>query len=106
MLDLLGAAALVVAFLFVLYFANRQRMQEGLAWLETQPENVARLYLRVTSEVDAYWLHVQMKDGKKRLIAAPWELEETLRRLEPLGLRLAENDRALVEAALRDRAPA
>ena len=104
MLELLGATAAVIVFLSISYFAGRRKKREGLAWLETQPGDVARLYLRAAPEIDAYWLHAAMKNGRKRLIAAPWEVEETLRRLEPTGLRLSAEDQAALDAALARKA--
>lgn len=100
MLELLGAAAAVIAFLSISYVLGRQRKREGLAWLQAQPGNVSRLYLRADPETGTYWLHAEMRNGKKRPIAAPWEVEETLRKLAPTGLRLSAEDRAVLDAAL------
>jgi hypothetical protein len=100
MLELVGAAAAVIVFLSFSYFAGRRKKREGFAWLQAQPQNVARLYLRAAPEIDGYWLHAAMKNGRKRLIAAPWEIEETLRRLAPSGLRLSAEDQAALDAVL------
>lgn len=106
MLELVGATAAVIVFLSISYLAGRRKKREGLAWLEAQPGNVARLYLRAAPEIDAYWLHAAMKNGRKRLVAAPWEVEETLRRLAPTGLRLSAEDQVAFEAALARKAAA
>lgn len=97
MLELLGAAAAMIAFLSISYVLGRQRKREGLAWLQAQPGNVSRLYLRADPETGTYWLHAEMRNGKKRPIAAPWEVEETLRKLAPTGLRLSAEDRAVLD---------
>jgi hypothetical protein len=106
MLELLGATAAVIVFLSFSYLAGRRKKREGLAWLEAQPQNVSRLYLRAAPEIDGYWLHAAMKNGRKRLVAAPWEVEDTLRRLAPTGLRLSAEDQAAFEAALARKAVA
>ncbi|AKU13373.1 hypothetical protein AzCIB_3480 [Azoarcus sp. CIB] len=93
MSELVVVAAAALTFVSAAYVLGRARKQEGLAWLESRPQDVARLYLRRASDVDAYWLHVEFRNGCKRMVAAPWEVEETLRRLAPLGLRLSAEDR-------------
>ncbi|WP_211163054.1 hypothetical protein [Aromatoleum diolicum] len=100
MMELLGASAAVIALLFIAYFVGSKKKREGLAWLEARPGDVSRLYLRAAPEIDAYWLHAEMKNGKKRVIAAPWEVEETLRRLASSGLRLSAEDQATLDATL------
>lgn len=104
MLELILVAAAVIGALTLACVAGRRRKHEGLAWVEAQPDSVERLYLRAAAEADAYWLHVQMRNGKKRMIAAPWELEYTLRRLGGLGLALSPDDRAALDASLARRA--
>ncbi|MCK0513024.1 hypothetical protein [Aromatoleum buckelii] len=104
MLELILAAAAVIVALTLAWVAGRRRKHEGLAWVEAQPDNVARLYLRAAAEADGYWLHVQMRSGRKRMIAAPWELDDTLRRLGALGLALSPDDRAALDASLARRA--
>lgn len=95
------AVAAVLSCVLAACMLGRQRKQEGLAWLERRPQDVARLYLRHAADVDAYWLHAEFRNGRKRMVAAPWEVEETLRRLAPLGLRLSAQDRdALARATL------
>ncbi|WP_018988303.1 hypothetical protein [Aromatoleum toluclasticum] len=93
MSELLGVTAAVLTFVSAACFLGRTRKQEGLAWLESRPQDVARLYLRHASDVDAYWLHVEFRNGHKRMVAAPWEIDDALRRLAPLGLRLSAQDR-------------
>lgn len=93
MSELVVVAAAVLSFVSAAYVLGRARKQEGLARLESRPQDVARLYLRRASDVDAYWLHVEFSDGRKRVVAAPWEIDETLRRLAPQGLRLSAQDR-------------
>ena len=92
MSELVIAVAAVLSFILAACMLGRQRKQQALAWLESRPQDVARLYLRHASDVDAYWLHVEFRDGRKRAVAAPWEIDETLRRLAPLGLRLSAQD--------------
>lgn len=104
MLELIFAAAAVIVALTLACAAGRRRKREGRIWVEAQPENVARLYLHAAGETDAYWLHAQMRNGKKRMIAAPWELDDTLRRLEARGLALSPDDRAALDASLVRRA--
>lgn len=93
MSELVVVAAAVLSFMSAAYMLGRTRKQEGLAWLESRPQDVARLYLRHAADVDAYWLHVEFRNGRKRMVAAPWEIDEALRRLAPLGLRLSAQDR-------------
>ncbi|MDT3670145.1 MAG: hypothetical protein ROZ37_07405 [Aromatoleum sp.] len=103
MFELIVAAAAVIAALALSHAAGRRRKREGLAWVEAQPQNVARLYLRAAGEADGYWLHAEMQSGKKRMIAAPWELDATLGRLAARGLRLSADDHARLGAsAVRD----
>ena len=102
MSEMLLVTAAVLTFVSAACMLGRARKQEGLAWLESRPQDVARLYLRHAADVDAYWLHVEFRNGRKRLVAAPWEIDETLRRLAPLGLRLSAQDSAAL-ARLRRR---
>lgn len=103
MLELIFAVGAVIVALTLSSATGRRRKREGLAWVEAQPENVARLYLRAAAETDAFWLHAQMRNGKKRMIAAPWELDDTLRRLATRGLALSADDRAALDASLAGR---
>ncbi|MBD5800976.1 hypothetical protein AZOA_03780 [Azoarcus sp. Aa7] len=93
MSELVVVAAAVLTFVSAACMLGRARKQEGLARLESRPQDVARLYLRRASDVDAYWLHVEFRNGRRRMVAAPWEIDDTLRRLAPLGLRLSAQDR-------------
>ena len=93
MSELVVVAAAVLSLVSAACVLGRARKQEGLARLESHPQDVARLYLRRASDVDAYWLHGEFRDGRKRVVAAPWEVDETLRRLAPLGLRMSAEDR-------------
>lgn len=102
MSEMLLVTAAVLTLVTAACMLGRTRKQEGLAWLESRPQDVARLYLRRASDVDAYWLHVEFRDGRKRMVAAPWEIDDTLRRLAPLGLRLSAQDRDAL-ARLRHR---
>lgn len=92
MLEVAGVIVLVVAGLFASYFRGMRKKVDGLALAEAEPARVARLYLRRASDVNAFWLHMQTTDGRKYCIAAPWELEDTLARLEQVGLRLSQED--------------
>lgn len=102
MSELAGIAAAVLTFVLAACMLGRARKQEGLAWLESRPQDVARLYLRHAADVDAYWLHVEFRNGRKRMVAAPWEIDDTLRRLAPLGLNLSVQDQDTL-ARLRRR---
>lgn len=99
MLELIVAAAAVIAALALSVATGRRRKREGLAWTEAQPQDVARLYLRA-ADTDAYWLHAQMRNGKKRMIAAPWELDDILGRLAAHGVTLSDDDRAKLDASI------
>lgn len=106
MVDLLIAAAALVAVLVASYVIGKKKKREGLASVLEQPQSVARLYLRAAAEIDAYWLHAEFKTGKKARIAAPWELDDTLKRLEASGLGLSLEDQtalARVAAAQSER---
>lgn len=110
MLELLIGFVALAAFLAISYFRGRIKKAGALETALSSPEEVARLYLRHSPETDAYWLHVQFRNGRKRVLAAPWELDDTLGRLEARGLRLDEADRALLATAeasvVRTRQPA
>lgn len=110
MLELLIGFVALAAFLAISYFRGRTKKEGALETALSSPEEVARLYLRHSPETDAYWLHVQFRNGRKRVLAAPWELDDTLGRLEARGLHLDEADRALLTAAdgpvMRTRQPA
>lgn len=110
MLELLIGFVALAAFLAISYFRGRTKKESALETALSSPDEVARLYLRHSPETDAYWLHVQFRNGRKRVLAAPWELDDTLGRLEARGLRLDEADRALLTAAeaavVRTRQPA
>lgn len=101
MLDVVGVGSIVIACLVLSSFAGKRKKQSGLALAESEPAKVARLYLRKASDVDAYWLHVQMTNGRKYCIAAPWDVEATLSRLARVGLHLPAQERALFEAVAR-----
>ncbi|TXH35731.1 MAG: hypothetical protein E6Q92_11800 [Burkholderiaceae bacterium] len=110
MLELLAGLAALTAFLVISYFRGRSKKESALDTALSSPAEVARLYLRHFPEMDAYWLHVQFRNGRKRVLAAPWELEDTLGQLEGRGLRLDEAERAMLAAAetpvVRTRQPA
>ena len=93
MVDLVIAVGAVVAVLVSSYFIGKKKKREGLASILERPESVARLYLRAAPEIEAYWLHAEFKTGKKVRIAAPWEIVDSLKRLEVLGLKLSKEDR-------------
>lgn len=97
MVDLLTAVVALVAVLVVSYFVGKKKKQEGLARVLEQPESVARLYLRAAAEIDAYWLHAEFKTGKKVRLAAPWEIDDTLERLEVSGLELSPEDQMALD---------
>lgn len=110
MLELLAGLVAITAFLAISYFRGRSKKESALAMALSSPGEVARLYLRHSPEMDAYWLHAQFANGRKRVLAAPWELDDILDRLEARGLQLDEADRALLAAAeapaVRKRQPA
>ena len=101
MLDVVGVGSVVIACLVLSSFAGKRKKQSGLALAEGDPGKVSRLYLRKASDVEAYWLHVQMTNGRKYCIAAPWDVEATLSRLGRVGLALSTQDRALLEASVK-----
>lgn len=108
MFELSIAFAALIAVLTLSWFKGRIRKQDAMSRIEAAPQDVERLYLRHAPDVDAYWLHVRFNDGKKRVLAAPWEIAAVLARLEPLGLRLCAEDEALLaqRAASGAEAPA
>ena len=103
MVDLLIAVGALVAVLAASYFIGKKKKQAGLATVLEQPESVARLYLREAPEIAAYWLHAEFKTGKKARLAAPWELADTLKRLEALGLKLSQEDQAALDVAVAEQ---
>lgn len=105
MFELLFAAVALVAVLSISYFRGRSKKQDALSRVLAAPEDVMRVYLRHAPELEAYWLHVQFRDGRKRMLAAPWELDQTLPLLAGKGVRLSDGDLALL-AAGRARAAA
>lgn len=94
MFELLAAFAAVIAVLFVSYFRGRSGKQAALARALATPQTVARIYLRHAPEMGACWLHVAFRDGKKAVLASPWEVAETLDLLKAAGLQLGEDDAA------------
>lgn len=105
--DLVVATAAVIIFVSVSCFAVRRQKHDALARIEAEPSIVSRLYLRADPDLaDAYWLHAELANGKRRLIAAPWDLEAALARLESLGLRLSPEDQGKPEHSHRRRAAA
>ncbi len=104
MVDLLAAVGALVAVLAASCFFGKKKKQAGLARVLEQPGSVARLYLREAPEIAAYWLHAEFKTGKKARLAAPWELVDTLKRLEALGLKLSEDDQAALDLAFAEQA--
>lgn len=103
MVDLVIAVAAAVAILVASCFIGAKKKREGLASMLEQPESVARLYLRAVPEVDAYWLHAEFKTGKKARIAAPWEIVDTLKRLELLGLKLSQEDQVKLDGVVAEQ---
>ncbi|CAM5338051.1 MAG TPA: hypothetical protein DCY18_13265 [Thauera sp.] len=96
MFELLVAAVALVAILTVSCFRGRTKKQSALSRALATPEQVRRLYLRKASEFEAYWLHVEFSDGRKRVLAAPWEVDETLSLLAEKEVRLSEEQLALL----------
>lgn len=96
MLDLLGATVALAVIIAIPCFLG----SNALARVEAHPERVSRIYLRADFDLDVYWLHVQMKNGTKRLIAPPWEIEGALQRLQAAGLRLSADDQATLDLLL------
>ncbi|MBL8444748.1 MAG: hypothetical protein JNK52_11940, partial [Zoogloeaceae bacterium] len=99
MLELLGASAAMIGILTISYFVGRSRKRDNLARLRAHPQDVARLYLRTDADTGALWLHAQFNNGKKVVIAAPWEAGTTLRTLAEVGLRLSADDQAAFDAS-------
>ncbi len=100
MADLVFPVAATFTFLVLAYFYGKKKKEEGLERAQSAPETISRLFLRKDSETESHWLHAEMKTGKKVCIASPWEVEETLARLERVGLSLSSEDRARLS---RDR---
>lgn len=98
MLELLAATTALIVVLALSWHSGRRKTREALARALSRPDEVRRLYLRSVSDTDGFWLHVEMQTGKKRVLAAPWDLQATLRRLETVGLRLSDADQAALEA--------
>ncbi len=71
MLELLTGFVALAAFLAISYFRGRSKKESALATALSSPSEVARLYLRHSPEMNAHWLHVQFRNGRKRVIAAP-----------------------------------
>lgn len=94
MTDLLVAVLATITLIAVACLVGRKRQAQGRAQAFEAPETVRRLYLRKDAETGAYWLHAEMKNGRKFCIAPPWELRDMLARLEPVGLRLSVEERA------------
>ncbi|MDY0071087.1 MAG: hypothetical protein RBR77_00375 [Thauera sp.] len=90
------AVALLLGFACVHGRADQQAMQQLV--LQT-PEQVARLYLRQVDEADAWWLHVELRNGRKHVLAAPWETVAVLARLQAHGLELGAEDAARLAGA-------
>ncbi len=95
MLELLTAFVALGVVLFISYFKGRAKKQDAVSTALESPSEVARLYLRHAQDADAYWLHVQFRDGRKRVLAAPWEAADTLQLLGQRGLRLSDDDAQL-----------
>lgn len=100
MIELLGASLAMIGILTISYFVARSRKRDNLARLCAQPQDVARLYLRADADTGALWLHAQFNNGKKAMIAAPWEAGTTLRRLAEVGLRLSADDQVSFDASM------
>lgn len=99
MLELLPIIAGVVAYLGLCWYRGAQKKANCLASVKADPQIVERLFLRRAVDIDAYWLHIEMKTGKKFRVAAPWDVDATLAGLEAVGLHLSEADAEL----LRDK---
>jgi hypothetical protein len=96
MLELLAGFVALVALLSISYFRGRSKKEDALSTALSSPAEVVRLYLRHAPEMDAYWLHAQFRNGRKRVLAAPWEVDAILARLEAKSLRLTDEDAALL----------
>lgn len=106
MSETLFAFIALLAVLTLAWFRGRAKKQDAMSRIEASPQEVECLYLRHAPDVDAYWLHVRFNDGKKRVLAAPWEIEAVLARLEAFGLRLGAEDEALLAQRADAAAPA
>ncbi|TVO58499.1 hypothetical protein [Denitromonas halophila] len=98
-MELIGAVAIVVVVLAGAYLAGKCKKQDGLARIEADPTLAARVYLRADAETGAFWLHAEMRTGKKLRLAAPWDLDATLARLAAVELHLSEDDQAALTAS-------
>ncbi|MFP5401149.1 MAG: hypothetical protein ACLGH1_04280 [Gammaproteobacteria bacterium] len=98
MLELLAGFVALAAILAISYCRGRSKKRDALSMALSSPGEVARIYLREAPEIEACWLHVQFRNGRKRVLAAPWEVDETLRQLDGCGIRLGEEDAALLAA--------
>ena len=99
MLELLPIIGAVVAYLGVSWYRGAQKKANCLASVKADPTIVECLFLRHAVDIDTYWLHIEMKTGKKFRVAAPWDVDATLAELEAVGLQLSEADADL----LRDK---
>lgn len=91
----LGLAALAVGAVLALGWLRGRFGTAALqAQIEREPQQVARLYLRQVDELEAWWLHVELRNGRKRVLAAPWEAVAVLARLQAHGLELDAADAA------------
>jgi hypothetical protein len=98
-MELIGAVAIVVVVLAGSCLAGKRKKQDGLARIEADPTLAARVYLRADAETGAFWLHAEMRTGKKLRLAAPWDLEATLARLATVDLHLSADDQAALAAS-------
>jgi len=106
MLELIGVIALIAVVLTGATLRGRMRKQSNFELIEAAPERVARLYLRKAEEVEAYWLHAQLSNGKKLRLAAPWDVDAALARLAKVGVEPSSDDIALLQAHKRQAAAA
>lgn len=99
MLELLPIIAGVIAYLGFSWYKGAQKKANCLARVKADPQIVERLYLRRAADIEAYWLFIEMKTGKKFRVAAPWDVDAVLPELEAVGLHLSTSDAEL----LRDK---
>ena len=99
MLEMLPIIAGVFAYLGFSWYKGAQKKANVLARVKAEPKIVERLFLRRAVDIDTYWLHIELKTGKKFRVAAPWDVDAVLPELEAVGLHLSESDYEL----LRDK---
>ena len=92
MIELLTAIVGVVAVLVISCVKGRARKQAALARALHRPDEVVRIYLKSAHDMEAPWLYIAFRTGRPQVVAAPWDVTDTLAHLARAGLRLSEAD--------------